>query len=164
MQYPRTIISILAVTTLIAMCGRLRVGKSFLHVCRLVISMALATAMFPALDAAPVVACTKTMPCNAQPSSPSPGNRRGSNGPSFFANPGQYIGDRIRNGAVQTGIDTGIHNVLSDPKTPQGTVSPNIYNPNGVTPSQSIQPISNPPSNYAPGGFVYPVATRTPSD
>ena len=71
MQHPRPIISILTVTNLIAMCGRLRVGKKFLHVCRLVISTATATAMFPALDAAPVVACTKAMPCNAQPSSPS---------------------------------------------------------------------------------------------
>ena len=30
--------------------------------------------------------------------------------------------------------------------------------------NNSMQPISNPPSNYAPGGFVYPTATSTPND
>jgi len=35
--------------------------------------MAMATAMFPALDAAPVVACTKAMPCNAQGNNSMPG-------------------------------------------------------------------------------------------
>jgi len=147
MQHPRPIISILTVTNLIAMCGRLRVGKKFLHVCRLVISTATATAMFPALDAAPVVACTKAMPCNAQPSSPSPGNRRGSNGPSFFNNPVQYGRDRVINGVMLNGLDNAVNKIITPPPPPH-----------------EIQPISNPPSNYAPGGFVYPTATRTPSD
>jgi hypothetical protein len=143
---------------------------------KLVISMAMAIPMFPALDAAPVVACTKAMPCNAQPRpinganqlspyAPGYNNAPRNNGPSFFANPAQYGTDRIRNGVIQYGIDTNINKVLSDPKTPKGTVSPNIYNSNGVTPSAPPPPgpAYSPymdPSLYP----ITPAATLTPND
>jgi hypothetical protein len=77
----------------------------------------------------------------------SPGNRPGSNGPSFFSNPVQYGIDRISNGVILNQMDNAVNKIITPPPPPQ-----------------SVQPISNPPTNFMPGGFVYPTATRTPSD
>jgi hypothetical protein len=75
----------------------------------------------------------------------------GSNGPSFFSNPVQYGTDRVRNGVVLYGIDKGVDKINPPNKVYQ-------------SPPQEMPPISNPPTNFMPGGFVYPTATRTPSD
>jgi|GEM_PF-3484910 len=101
---------------------------------------------------ATIIYVTGKMNGPSRPGSRSPGNRPGSsNGPSFLSNPVQYGTDRVRNGVILYKFDNGVDEINPPNK---------VYR----SPPQERPPISNPPTNFMPGGFVYPTATRTPSD
>jgi hypothetical protein len=90
---------------------------------------------------------TSVRPIRNPPTNFLPGN----NGPSFFDNPVQYGTDRVRNGVVLNQIDKGVDKINPPNKVYQ-------------SPPQEMPPISNPPTNFMPGGSLYPTAPRTPSD
>jgi len=95
------------------------------------------------------------------PYAPGYNNARGSNGPSFFADPAGYIAGRAAVGVVQRKVDTTIHKVLSDPNTPQNTVSPNLYSPDSLPPS--ISPMAPPGQAYSPFNYI-PTGPVTPTN